>query len=837
MDKIFEISSDGKKLMHCSNNANDYPFDGPSDSGFGYTFSNAAMEFNENDFQESWSTSDFVKQHGSCTFADFTDSKSGVKTHGLFAKDGIICTLSFSIYDWGTELIREHFNSMRIGQLSTKKLVLYNPADFPRDFSLNDITVPLGVETIERYAFDGCNNIRKITIPNSVMYIENNAFANCTYLEEVIIPDSVKYIEDNAFSRCPNLERIEIRSKEVRISRSAFTDCPNLHHLTLAKFEIDDLFLLFPNPENVETIKILEGETIYPQQILNEHANRLLTMATYYHAMGMDLSIIQGQCGDYKSYKKPGICNPFPISGILNNQTNGVSSLFNQNWRIATGIGVCLGHAHIRAIDVDGIDYNCQILSVDENGNQYFDRIGGVLNKVLEKLGLPSDYPWVIQSGSQTGFHILFVTFELDDEIENIALTPNTKYCFNYNGPEFLEPYFNRMELLWNGHLVLPPSIHYSGNEYSFRHRRLPSIAPANISLSKLNDTMNHFCAQRIFSTYNYGNNRQFELVETKKIYSEYDSCHGFICSTEYKEDSITWLEKCKTPDAYNSLAIRYVLGKGVPVDKKKAFILFNTAGDTPYARFNIASLIACGYFEGTTDDVEDYLQMRDDEGKLVDSWIVDGEDKFNLVRENAKKYAQQSGWYRGWYLFFDTETTGTPLDYNAPSSDIRNWPRLVQLGWILMTEDGEKVSKGNYIIKPDGFTIPIEATKIHKITTKMALELGYNLSYVIDKFLQDFNKAKYIVGHNIDFDKKIIGAELIRLSKPDIMNSKQAFCTMKSSTDFCKIPGYYGYKYPKLQELYHKLFGRDFEEAHNAASDIEATQQCFWELRRRKLI
>ena len=59
------------------------------------------------------------------------------------------------------------------------------------------------------------------------------------------------------------------------------------------------------------------------------------------------------------------------------------------------------------------------------------------------------------------------------------------------------------------------------------------------------------------------------------------------------------------------------------------------------------------------------------------------------------------------------------------------------------MTEDGEKVSKGNYIIKPDGFTIPVEATKIHKITTKMALELGYDLSYIIDKFLQDFNKVK----------------------------------------------------------------------------------------------
>ena len=209
--------------------------------------------------------------------------------------------------------------------------------------------------------------------------------------------------------------------------------------------------------------------------------------------------------------------------------------------------------------------------------------------------------------------------------------------------------------------------------------------------------------------------------------------------------------------------------------------------------------------------------QLQNDIASIVNEWI------------NPKNNT--------YYLFFDTETTGTPLNYKAPSSNTRNWPRLVQLGWILMTEDGEKVSKGNYIIKPDGFTIPVEASKIHKITTKMALELGYNLSYVIDKFLQDFNKAKYIVGHNIDFDKKIVGAELIRLSRPDIMDSKQAFCTMKSSTDFCKIPGYYGYKYPKLQELYHKLFGNDFEEAHNAASDIEATQQCFWELRRRKLI
>ena len=189
------------------------------------------------------------------------------------------------------------------------------------------------------------------------------------------------------------------------------------------------------------------------------------------------------------------------------------------------------------------------------------------------------------------------------------------------------------------------------------------------------------------------------------------------------------------------------------------------------------------------------------------------------------------------YYLFFDTETTGTPLNYNALSSDTRNWPRLVELGWILMTENGEKIVEKNYIIKPKDFIIPIESTRIHKITMKMASEQGHDLSFVLDEFLKDFKKAKFIVGHNIEFDKKIVGAELVRLSKPDVMDTKEALCTMESSLDFCKIPGKSGYKYPKLQELYKLIFGHDYEEAHNALSDIEATQQCFWELRKKKLI
>ena len=59
----------------------------------------------------------------------------------------------------------------------------------------------------------------------------------------------------------------------------------------------------------------------------------------------------------------------------------------------------------------------------------------------------------------------------------------------------------------------------------------------------------------------------------------------------------------------------------------------------------------------------------------------------------------------------------------------------------------------------------------------------------------------------------------------------------MASSTELCKIEGYYGYKWPKLSKLHLKLFGVDFEGAHDALADDEATASCFYEMRKLNLI
>ena len=146
-------------------------------------------------------------------------------------------------------------------------------------------------------------------------------------------------------------------------------------------------------------------------------------------------------------------------------------------------------------------------------------------------------------------------------------------------------------------------------------------------------------------------------------------------------------------------------------------------------------------------------------------------------------------------------------------------------------------MSQGNEIVKPDGFIIPDAAFRVHGISTEKAKQEGKPLRDVIGAFLRDANKAKCLVGHNVSFDQKIIGAELYRLGVADTVSEKKSLCTMKVGTDFCKIPGYYGYKFPKLQELHEKLFGVKFEDAHDAMADIKATEKCFWELRKLNLI
>jgi DNA polymerase-3 subunit epsilon len=188
-------------------------------------------------------------------------------------------------------------------------------------------------------------------------------------------------------------------------------------------------------------------------------------------------------------------------------------------------------------------------------------------------------------------------------------------------------------------------------------------------------------------------------------------------------------------------------------------------------------------------------------------------------------------------YLFFDTETVGLPKNYNAPVTDLNNWPRMVQIAWILSDKNGECVEADDFIIKPEGFNIPDQSSALHGISTQKALDEGEDLGKVLTLFNAAVEKADLLIAHNIRFDEKIVGAEFLRMKIETSFEKKRKLCTMRSSTDYCKLPGPYGYKWPTLSELYKKLFSTTFKEAHNATVDIKATEKCFWEMRKKGVV
>ena len=200
--------------------------------------------------------------------------------------------------------------------------------------------------------------------------------------------------------------------------------------------------------------------------------------------------------------------------------------------------------------------------------------------------------------------------------------------------------------------------------------------------------------------------------------------------------------------------------------------------------------------------------------------------------------------------LVFDSETTGLSKTQIISPSTIHLWPHVVQFSYIVFDTESNKIVKiKDSIIKvPDGFTITEENAKIHGITTEISLAKGVDLLPVLEEFFADFDTADHIVGHNVSFDINMIKAELQRL----IMNSSDKklqdyltkintstkfYCTMQETIELCAIEmkDKYGRpykKFPKLVELYQKMFGVTPKNLHNSLNDVIVCLRCFIKLK-----
>ena len=184
--------------------------------------------------------------------------------------------------------------------------------------------------------------------------------------------------------------------------------------------------------------------------------------------------------------------------------------------------------------------------------------------------------------------------------------------------------------------------------------------------------------------------------------------------------------------------------------------------------------------------------------------------------------------------LFIDSETTEV-FNFKRPPSDPCQ-PHIVQLGAILHDEERRVVAEMNLLVKPEGWTIPEEATKIHGISTERCLKYGFKIATVMKLLSHLLTRADELVGHSLDFDKNMCRAEYQRLGYLEdeaAMLAKPSYCTMKASTDILKLPGPFGgHKWPKLQETYKHFFSKEFEGAHDAQADIRATAEIYYPIK-----
>ena len=98
--------------------------------------------------------------------------------------------------------------------------------------TITSVTVPEGVQEIQKYAFYNCEKLERVTLPESLKYIREYAFYGDKKLGAVDLKKDTIVIGANAFRGCASLTSIDL-SKVYAIGDSAFRGCTSLEEVNL----------------------------------------------------------------------------------------------------------------------------------------------------------------------------------------------------------------------------------------------------------------------------------------------------------------------------------------------------------------------------------------------------------------------------------------------------------------------------------------------------------------------------------------------------------------------------------------------------------------------------
>ena len=425
------------------------------------------------------------------------------------------------------------------------------------------------------------------------------------------------------------------------------------------------------------------------KQSIKNSSYKLKILADKYKEFGFNISCITNTPNNHNTNARSYFKTPSHEWTDLFKTDQSEFDLNKFDWVNSVGLGTFTYWKDLAVIDIDGC-----------NDEQF-------IKQILRKLNLPNDYEWVVQSGSKNGFHIYYRGDQIDEcgQDDVVSAFPPKKQ---------FEKYVDKIEFLWKTHTVLPPSVHGSGNKYSFLNNGFPQNKPVEIDTETIYDFINEFL--------------DFDKIQVGT-------------------------------------------GYGGVMNK-------------------ISSKV---------DFVDDFSDDEDITKHLLDDL----------------------------YLIVDIETSGLPQ--NTANGTI--YPEIIQIAWVVTNKKGLVLKKNSFIIETV-FIKKNNYSSIVNIDFEVARKVMFPLQHALKKLTEDIKICDYVVTHNTEFDLSILGHYYVKIYGTNPLLRKATICTMKSTVNYCKIPNNYGFKYPKLSELYEKLFDYQVKNSHNAEVDVLHTLKCFKKLK-----
>lgn len=230
----------------------------------------------------------------------------------------------------------------------------------------------------------------------------------------------------------------------------------------------------------------------------------LRLIAKHYYNLGINVTCICNYRNKFNLLDRNLLKAPSHDWEKFSQRRQPLKEFASLDWDNCIGVGAVLGYNDLMALDIDGcIEWD-------------------FIKLICKVLGIDTNYEWIVQSGSGAGYHLIFYCHDrlkrdAKQEIYSISnkaplsyendkidafypkrkswysaygVRDNPKYnefrdIFDVSSKFGLVDLFQKIEFRWSNHLVLPNSIHESGQSYSFL-TTLPFNPPIEISFEKL---------------------------------------------------------------------------------------------------------------------------------------------------------------------------------------------------------------------------------------------------------------------------------------------------------------------------------------------------------------